>query len=143
MVKIEFKSATEAADITARTTRDRPVSPHIQIYKWEWTMLYSILHRAAAMGCMAIALLALILLISINTVPLVVYGVLWMLASVLGYPIWFAVFLTVAYFIYADIKYMLWADPDILELPQAKLYGNTTVVLAVITALGVLLWFTV
>jgi len=25
--------------------RDRPLSPHLQIYRWTWTMTMSILHR--------------------------------------------------------------------------------------------------
>jgi succinate dehydrogenase / fumarate reductase cytochrome b subunit len=27
------------------TSRDRPLSPHLQIYRWQWTMLLSIVHR--------------------------------------------------------------------------------------------------
>ncbi len=27
------------------TTRDRPLSPHLQIYRWQWTMALSIVHR--------------------------------------------------------------------------------------------------
>lgn len=27
------------------TPRDRPLSPHLQIYRWQWTMLLSIMHR--------------------------------------------------------------------------------------------------
>ncbi len=143
MVKIEFKSAVDAEQITAHTTQKRPTSPHIQIYKWEWTMLYSILHRATAMGCMMIGVLALILLISINLLPPLGMILLWILTSILGYAIWFVVFLTISYFIYADIKHMLWGNPDILELPQAKLYGNITIALSIITALAVWVWFTI
>jgi succinate dehydrogenase / fumarate reductase cytochrome b subunit len=29
----------------AMTSRDRPLSPHLQIYRWQWTMLLSIVHR--------------------------------------------------------------------------------------------------
>jgi len=32
------------------TTRDRPLSPHLQIYRWQWTMLLSILHRMTGVG---------------------------------------------------------------------------------------------
>ena len=32
------------------TTRERPVSPHIQIYRWQWTMLLSITHRMTGVG---------------------------------------------------------------------------------------------
>jgi succinate dehydrogenase / fumarate reductase cytochrome b subunit len=29
---------------------DRPLSPHLQIYAWQWTMALSILHRASGVG---------------------------------------------------------------------------------------------
>ncbi len=29
---------------------DRPLSPHLQIYAWQWTMALSILHRATGVG---------------------------------------------------------------------------------------------
>jgi len=29
---------------------DRPLSPHLQIYAWQWTMVLSILHRASGVG---------------------------------------------------------------------------------------------
>lgn len=32
------------------TTRERPISPHIQIYRWQWTMLLSITHRITGIG---------------------------------------------------------------------------------------------
>ena len=27
------------------SSRERPLSPHLQIYRWQWTMLLSIVHR--------------------------------------------------------------------------------------------------
>ena len=27
------------------STDDRPLSPHLQVYRFEWTMAYSIVHR--------------------------------------------------------------------------------------------------
>jgi succinate dehydrogenase / fumarate reductase cytochrome b subunit len=32
---------------------DRPLSPHLQIYAWQWTMALSILHRASGVGLAA------------------------------------------------------------------------------------------
>ena len=32
------------------TTRERPISPHIQIYRWQWTMLLLITHRITGLG---------------------------------------------------------------------------------------------
>ena len=36
---------------------DRPLSPHIQIYRWQWTMTYSILNRATGIALSVGALL--------------------------------------------------------------------------------------
>ena len=36
---------------------DRPLSPHLQIYAWQWTMVLSILHRATGVGLSAGTLL--------------------------------------------------------------------------------------
>ena len=36
---------------------DRPLSPHLQIYAWQWTMALSILHRATGTGLAAGTLL--------------------------------------------------------------------------------------
>ena len=32
------------------STNERPLSPHLQIYRWQWTMALSILHRATGVG---------------------------------------------------------------------------------------------
>lgn len=39
------------------TTRDRPLSPHLQIYRWQWTMLLSITHRLSGVALAAGTLL--------------------------------------------------------------------------------------
>ena len=31
-------------------TNERPMSPHLQIYRWQWTMALSILHRAMSVS---------------------------------------------------------------------------------------------
>jgi len=32
------------------STNERPLSPHLQIYRWQWTMALSILHRITGVG---------------------------------------------------------------------------------------------
>ena len=39
--------------MTDPTTRARPLSPHIQIYRWTLTMMLSILHRATGVALYA------------------------------------------------------------------------------------------
>ncbi len=40
-------------------TRERPLSPHLQVYKWQVQMVTSILHRATGMA-LAIGMLAMV-----------------------------------------------------------------------------------
>jgi len=35
------------------TSRERPLSPHLQIYRWQWTMLLSIVHRMTGVALAA------------------------------------------------------------------------------------------
>src|ERR1700712_1703837 len=41
-----------------RLTRERPLSPHMQVWRWHLTMLTSILHRASGLGLYGGALIA-------------------------------------------------------------------------------------
>ena len=34
-------------------TRERPLSPHLQVYRWQITMVMSILHRATGIALVA------------------------------------------------------------------------------------------
>lgn len=36
--------------MSTTTTRQRPLSPHLQIYRWQYTMALSILHRATGVA---------------------------------------------------------------------------------------------
>ncbi len=49
------------------STNDRPLSPHLQIYRWQWTMALSILHRATGVALAAGTLLLVCWLMSLAT----------------------------------------------------------------------------
>ena len=38
-------------------TGNRPLSPHLQVYRWQWTMMLSITHRATGVALAVGALL--------------------------------------------------------------------------------------
>ena len=50
-------------------TRERPLSPHMQIYKWQVQMTSSILHRATGMALVAGALVLVCGLVSLSMGP--------------------------------------------------------------------------
>ena len=51
------------------TTRDRPLSPHLQIYKWQWTMALSITHRMTGVALVGGALVMVGWLIAVALGP--------------------------------------------------------------------------
>ncbi len=40
-------------DSKPKTATQRPLSPHIQIYRWQWSMMYSIMHRLTGVALSA------------------------------------------------------------------------------------------
>ena len=48
-VKADMQGA-QATGSTARTPAERPLSPHVQVWRWHVTMLGSILHRISGMA---------------------------------------------------------------------------------------------
>jgi succinate dehydrogenase / fumarate reductase cytochrome b subunit len=51
------------------TSRDRPLSPHLQIYRWQWTMLLSIVHRMTGVALAVGTLLLVWWLVAIAMGP--------------------------------------------------------------------------
>ncbi|PPR61190.1 MAG: Succinate dehydrogenase cytochrome b556 subunit [Alphaproteobacteria bacterium MarineAlpha4_Bin2] len=51
------------------STNERPLSPHLQIYRWQWTMALSILHRVTGVGLAVGTLLLVGWLISMAEGP--------------------------------------------------------------------------
>ena len=41
------------------SAENRPLSPHLQVYKWLWTMMFSIIHRATGVA-LAVGTVALV-----------------------------------------------------------------------------------
>ena len=48
-VKADMQGA-QATGSTARTPAQRPMSPHVQVWRWHVTMVASVLHRISGMG---------------------------------------------------------------------------------------------
>ena len=51
-------------------TNERPLSPHLQIYRWQWTMALSILHRATGVALSVGTLLLVGWLLALSEGPI-------------------------------------------------------------------------
>jgi len=112
------------------STNQRPLSPHLQIYRPQWTSVLSILHRVSGV------------LLSVGTVLMVVWLVALaqgeqayqaMIAFMSSAPVLVALVgwtLALFYHLLNGIRHLLWDTGTMLELKPARASGWMVVVLA-------------
>jgi succinate dehydrogenase / fumarate reductase cytochrome b subunit len=135
---VSFAARIEEEDATM-TQRERPLSPHLQVYRWQITMTMSILHRATGV---ALAIGA--------------FGVAWWLLAVAGgaeshatfqafSASWFgriALFglsFCLVYHLLNGLRHLLWDVGYGYEIPKLYATGWTVVALSVLITGAV--WF--
>ena len=120
------------------STDNRPLSPHLQIYRWQWTMAYSILNRATGVALAAGALFLVWWLVALasgaadfDTVHMVAGSWIGRLA-LFGWT--WALFFHMA----NGIRHLIWDTGAWLELKPAEMSGHAVVVFSI--AMTVLAW---
>jgi len=131
-IKIKYNNKNNKSNTDKNSIR--PVSPHIQIYKWEWTMIYSILHRASAIGVGKIMIIISSLILFLpNEFSLPTLIKSYSIAKV----IYFLSVLCINYYIFATIKYIIWDFAKGLDLKTAKWLGHSSIIATIIFTIGV------
>ncbi len=69
---------------TVRPTVAQPLSPHLQIYRWTWTMAMSVFHRITGTALYGGAALVAIWLVALASGPSAYGTVAWFFGSILG-----------------------------------------------------------
>lgn len=120
-------------------TRERPLSPHLQVYRWQITMVMSILHRATGV-----------------TLTIGAFGLAWWLlamaaggeqatraaaclASPLGMVALFGFSLALVYHLLNGIRHLLWDIGWGFEIAEVYKSGYAVAVLTVL--LTAVIWF--
>jgi succinate dehydrogenase / fumarate reductase cytochrome b subunit len=120
-------------------TRERPLSPHLQVYRWQITMTMSILHRVSGViltfGAFALAWW----LMAVATGGESYDRAARCLASPFGKLILFGFSLALVYHLLNGIRHLLWDAGYGFEIPEFYRTGWTVAVLTV--ALTAAIWF--
>ena len=116
----------------------RPLSPHLQIYRWQWTMALSIAHRASGVALAVGTLLLVWWLVAAAAGPLAFEAVQGFIGSFIGQILLFG--WTVAFFYHFSngIRHLLWDSGKLLELGPA--YNSAVTVLISTGVLTILAW---
>lgn len=121
----------------AKSGRARPLSPHLQIYRWPVTMATSIAHRVTGAGLAAGTLLVAWWLIATAS-GADDYDTFSMVArSPLGLLILFGFLLALAYHLLNGIRHLFWDAGYGFGLKTAERSGLLVIALAVVIAVGV------
>ena len=102
---------------------DRPLSPHLQIYRWQLTSVLSILHRAAGLVLSAGTILLVWWLVAAASGPEAYEGVQDFLGSWIGLLLLFGWTVSLFYHLCNGIRHLVWDTGHALDLKSTYLGG--------------------
>jgi succinate dehydrogenase / fumarate reductase, cytochrome b subunit len=102
---------------------NRPLSPHLQIYRWQLTSVLSILHRAAGIGLSLGAVLLVWWLVAAASGPAAYGAVQGFLGSWLGFLLLLGWTAALFYHLCNGIRHLVWDTGHALDLRSTYLGG--------------------
>ncbi|GJE40863.1 succinate dehydrogenase, cytochrome b556 subunit [Methylobacterium soli] len=93
---------------TARPTVAQPLSPHLQIYRWTWTMAMSVFHRITGTALYGGTALVAIWLVALASGPAAYGYVAWFFGSILGRLVLFAYTWILLHHMLGGLRHFLW-----------------------------------
>ena len=117
---------------------DRPLSPHLQVYRWQLTSVLSILHRAAGLVLSAGTILLVWWLVAAASGPEAYEGVQEFLGSWLGLLLLFGWTASLFYHLCNGIRHLVWDTGHALDLGST--YRGGWVVVAATAVLTLAAW---
>ena len=119
-------------------TANRPLSPHIQIYRWQLTMALSILHRAAGVALSLGAILLVWWLVAAASGPEAYDRVGSFLGSWIGCPLLLGWTAALFYHLCNGIRHLVWDTGHALDLEST--YRGGWLVVGASAALTAVAW---
>ena len=119
--------------------RERPLSPHLQVYRWQITMVMSILHRAAGVGLSVGAFALAWWLLAVAAGGERYRNAAECLASPLGLIALAGFSLALVYHLLNGLRHLLWDIGWGFDIPDVYRSGYAVAILTVV--LTAALWF--
>ncbi|GAB3733735.1 succinate dehydrogenase, cytochrome b556 subunit [Luteimonas pelagia] len=121
-------------------TRQRPLSPHLQVYRWQITMLMSILHRASGMVLVAGAFGLAWWLLAVADGGESYARAAACLASPLGLLALFGFSLALMYHLFNGVRHLLWDFGWGFDIPEVYRSGYAVAILTVVMTAAIWLF---
>jgi succinate dehydrogenase / fumarate reductase cytochrome b subunit len=117
---------------------DRPLSPHLQIYRFHFSMVLSVLHRATGMALAAGMLLFTWWIVALASGPDAYATVRSFVGSPIGLFLLFGWTWSLFYHLANGIRHLVWDTGAALDLPGVKTGGVLVVAASIL--LTVVAW---
>jgi succinate dehydrogenase / fumarate reductase, cytochrome b subunit len=117
---------------------ERPLSPHLDVYRWQITMTLSILHRATGIALSFGTLLLVWWLVAAATGPEAYARVQGFIGSPIGWLLLFGWTLSLFYHLFAGIRHLAWDAGYGFQKHEYHRSGQAVVIATVICT--VLAW---
>ena len=111
---------------------ERPLSPHLGIYRWQLTMMLSILHRATGVALSVGTLLVIALLLALAAGPEQYATVRGFCGSAIGMLLLFGWSWSLFFHLCNGIRHLAWDAGWGFEIPRAYLTGWTVVAVSLL-----------
>jgi succinate dehydrogenase cytochrome b subunit len=121
----------------AKAPTERPLSPHLQIYRWTWTMTMSILHRVTGSALYIGTVLVAIWLLAMATSPAAYERVQWFYGSIIGRLILFGYTWALLHHMLGGVRHLVWdfgrgMEPGTrMNMARFTLVGSVTLTLLI------------
>ena len=110
------------------SAKNRPLSPHLQVYRWQWTMAYSILNRATGVALAGGALFLVCWLVALAGGAEDFNLVQIFSQSILGKILLFGWTWSLFFHLLNGIRHMVWDSGRWLDLKTAEASGHIMMV---------------
>lgn len=122
----------------AKAPVERPLSPHLQIYRWSWTMAMSIFHRVTGSALYVGTVLLAVWLVAMASGPEAYASVEWFFGSFVGYVVLFGYTWALMHHMLGGVRHLVWDFGSGFGLEERMLMAKLT--LAGSIGLTVLIW---
>lgn len=118
---------------------NRPLSPHLQIYRPQWTSISSIMVRITGIGCLLASVLVVTWLLAAASSEAAFAAVDGFLRSILGTLILAAAMWGIFYHMLGRLRHVLWDFGHFVQVPVSEAMAKGMFILATVLTVLVLI----
>ena len=117
-------------------TRSTPLSPHLQVYKWQLPMVLSITHRATGVFLAAASLLLCLWTLSVAAGPDAYAALLTHMGAWYGKLLLAGICFSTYYHLGNGVRHLFWDVGSGFDLPRVYFSGYLVILFSVLMTIG-------